>query len=106
MPTTLNVTGGSEFYESATRDNQTGTIYLKAVNVAGTAQKVHILIDGVGHVSGGKTIVLASSSPQDANTFDEPRKVVPVTAKANQVNRRFEYTFMPYSITVLEMQTK
>ena len=32
LPTTLNVTGGSEFYESATRDNQTGTIYLKAVN--------------------------------------------------------------------------
>jgi alpha-N-arabinofuranosidase len=106
LPTTLNVTGGSEFYESATRDNQTGTIYLKAVNAAGTAQKVHILIDGVGHVSGGKTIVLASSSPQDTNTFDEPRKVVPVTAKANQVNRSFEYTFMPYSITVLEMQTK
>jgi alpha-N-arabinofuranosidase len=106
LPTTLNVAGGSEFYESATRDNQTGTIYLKAVNAAGTAQKVHILIDGVGHVSGGTAIVLASNSPQDTNTFDEPRKVVPVTAKANQVNRSFEYTFVPYSVTVLEIKTK
>jgi len=104
--TTLNVTGGSEFYESATRDSQTGAIYLKAVNAAGAAQREHILIDGVGHVSGGTAIVLSSGSPQDTNTFDEPRKVVPVTVKANQVNRSFEYTFAPYSITVLEIKTK
>ena len=64
------------------------------------------LIDGIGHVSGGTAIVLTSSSPQDTNTFDEPRKVVPITAKANQVNRSFEYTFVPYSITVLEIKTK
>jgi alpha-L-arabinofuranosidase len=106
LPTTLNLTGGSEFYESATRDNQTGTVYLKAVNAAGTAQKVHILIDGIGDVSGGRAIVLSSSSPQDTNTFDEPRKVVPVTVNANQVNRSFEYTFVPYSVTVLEIKTK
>jgi alpha-L-arabinofuranosidase len=106
LPTTLNLTGGSEFYESATRDNQTGTVYLKAVNAAGTAQKVHILIDGIGDVFGGRAIVLSSSSPQDTNTFDEPRKVVPVTVNANQVNRSFEYTFVPYSVTVLEIKTK
>jgi alpha-N-arabinofuranosidase len=106
LPTTLNVAGGSEFYESATRDNQTGTIYLKTVNAAGTAQKVHILIDGVGDVSGGTAIVLSSSSPQDTNTFEEPRKVVPITAEVNQVNRSFEYTFEPYSVTVLEIKTK
>jgi alpha-L-arabinofuranosidase len=106
LPTTLNVAGGSEFYESATRDNQTGTIYLKTVNAAGTAQKVHILIDGAGDVSGGTAIVLSSTSPQDTNTFEEPRKVVPITVEVNQVNRSFEYTFVPYSVTVLEIKTK
>jgi alpha-N-arabinofuranosidase len=106
LPTTLDVTGGSEFYESATRDNQTGTIYLKAVNAAGTAQKVQIVIDGIGHVSGGTATALSSGSPQDTNTIDEPRKVVPVTLKVNHVNRRFEHTFAPYSVTVLEIETK
>jgi alpha-N-arabinofuranosidase len=67
---------------------------------------VHILIDGIGHVSGGTAIVLSSSSPQDTNTFDEPRKVIPITVKASQVNRSFEYTFVPYSVTVLEIKTK
>jgi alpha-L-arabinofuranosidase len=99
LPTTLNVTGGSEFYESATRDNQTGT-------AAGTTQKVQITIDGIGKVAGGTAIVLSSRSPQDTNTIDEPNKVVPVTLKANQVNHRFEYTFLPYSVTVLEIKTK
>jgi alpha-L-arabinofuranosidase len=50
--------------------------------------------------------VLSSRGPQDTNTIDEPNKVVPVTLKANQVNRRFEYTFLPYSVTVLEIKTK
>ena len=43
---------------------------------------------------------------QDTNTFDEPRKVIPITVKASQVNRSFEYTFVPYSVTVLEIKTK
>jgi alpha-L-arabinofuranosidase len=107
LPTTLQVTGGSEFYESVTRDNQTGTIYLKAVNAAGTAQKVHIVLDGVGRVSSsGTAIVLTSGSPQDTNTFAEPRKVVPVTVETDRVNRSFEYSFAPYSVTVLEIETK
>jgi alpha-L-arabinofuranosidase len=107
LPTTLQVTGGSQFYESATRDNQTGTIYLKAVNATGAAQKVNIVFDGISHVSSdGTAIVLTSGSPQDTNTFDEPRKVVPVTIKTNHVNRSFDYSFAPYSVTVLELQTK
>jgi alpha-L-arabinofuranosidase len=107
LPTTLTVTGGSRFYGSATRDNQTGTIYLKAVNAAGTAQRVHIGLDGAGRVSAQGTVtVLSSASPQDTNTFDEPRKIVPVTAKTNGMSRSFEYTFEPYSVTVLEIETK
>jgi alpha-N-arabinofuranosidase len=39
LPTNLSTTGGSEFYESATLDNQTGKIYLKAVNAAGSKTK-------------------------------------------------------------------
>ena len=107
LPTTLQVTGGSEFYESVTRDNLTGTIYLKAVNAAGTAQKVHIVLDGVGRVSlNGTAIVLTSDSPQDTNTFAAPRKVVPVTVKTDRVNRSFEYSLAPYSVTVLKIETK
>jgi alpha-L-arabinofuranosidase len=107
LPTTLSVTGGSRFYQSATRDNRTGAIYLKAVNAAGTTQRVHIVLDGAGGVSAqGTAIVLSSTSPQDTNTFDEPHKVVPTTTKTNQISHSFEYSFEPYSVTVLEIQTK
>jgi len=107
LPTNLSTTGGSEFYESATLDNQTGKIYLKAVNAAGSKQKVHITLDGAGNVSSnGKAIVLTSSSPQDTNTFDEPRKVVPMTSPVDHLGRSFEYSFEPYSVTVLEIPTK
>jgi alpha-L-arabinofuranosidase len=106
LPATLKATGGSQFYESATRDNQTGAIYLKAVNAASQTQRVHIVIDGIGGVSGGTATVLSSNSLQDTNTIDEPHKIVPVISKVNRVNRNFEYSFPPYSVTVLELETK
>jgi alpha-N-arabinofuranosidase len=68
---------------------------------------VHITLDGAGKVSSnGKAIVLTSGSPQDTNTFDEPRKVVPMTLPVDHLGRSFEYSFEPYSVTVLEIPTK
>ena len=50
--------------------------------------------------------MLTSGSPQDTNTFDEPRKVVPMTLPVDHLGRSFEYSFEPYSVTVLEIPIK
>lgn len=106
LPSTLTTKGGSAFYESVSQDSQTGTIYLKAVNAAAKAQSVHIFLDGITGVSPQATvIVLSSGSPQDTNTLTEPQNVVPVTSKA-KVSGNFEFSFAPYSFTVLTIQTK
>ena len=106
LPSTLTTKGGSAFYESVSQDSQTGTIYLKAVNAAAKAQSVHIFLDGITGVSPQATvIVLSSGSPQDTNTLTEPQNVVPVTSKA-KVSGNFEFSFAPYSFTILTIQTK
>jgi alpha-L-arabinofuranosidase len=106
LPTTLTTEGGSKFYESVSKDTQTGTIYIKGVNAAGQAQKVNIVLDGISGVSPqGTATVLTSASPQDTNTLTEPTKVVPVTSKA-KVSGNFEFSFAPYSVTVLAIETK
>jgi hypothetical protein len=102
----IATTGGSKFYESVSKDTQTGTIYIKGVNAAGQAQKVNIVLDGISGVSPqGTATVLTSSSPQDTNTLTQPTKVVPVTSKA-KVSGNFEFSFAPYSVTVLAIETK
>ncbi len=105
LPTTLTTKGGTKFYESVSRNSQTGTIYVKAINGAAKAQKVHIVLEGITNVSPQATVtVLTSASPQDTNTLAEPRKVVPMTS-TEAVSGNFEFSFAPYSFTVLTIQT-
>ena len=107
LPTTLTATGGSQVYASVTRDSRTGTIYLKVVNAADEVQPVSVTVKGVGGVKfNGTAVVLTSASPQDTNTLSEPTRVVPVSAKVGDLSGSFDYSFAPYSVTVLQIQTK
>jgi alpha-L-arabinofuranosidase len=91
----------------ATRDSNTGTIYVKVVNRAGTAQAVHVAISGLAAVEPrGKAITLAASSPNDTNSITEPVKIVPVASNVTGLAADFTRTFPPFSITVLEMTGK
>jgi alpha-L-arabinofuranosidase len=104
LPSTLTTTGnGSEVYASVTRDSGSGTIYLKVVNMAGEVQPLKVTINGGDVASAGQAIVLTSRSPQDTNTLTAPRNIVPVTSRAGDLGRNFEYRFQPYSVTVLQI---
>ena len=91
----------------ATRDSQSGTIYLKVVNRLDTPQPVKIEISGVPSVEGeGEAVVLKANSPHDTNSIQEPDKIVPVTEKVDGLGTDFTREFPPCSITVLELKTK
>jgi alpha-N-arabinofuranosidase len=91
----------------ATRATRTGTVYLKLVNAAGAALPVQINLKGATAIQPqGKAITLSGSSPTDTNTIGEPTKIVPVVATLANVKPSFNYTLAPYSITVLQMETK
>jgi Alpha-L-arabinofuranosidase C-terminus. len=60
---------------SASRDDKTGDIILKIVNVTGKSVKTEIDLKGTDLLTGnGEAIVLTSASPYDENTLDEPTK--------------------------------
>jgi alpha-N-arabinofuranosidase len=91
----------------ATRDSANGTIYLKVVNRQGTPQPVKIEISGAASVkSKGVATVLKADKPDDTNSINEPKKIIPATEKANGLGADFTRTFPPYSITVLELPAK
>jgi alpha-N-arabinofuranosidase len=91
----------------ATRDSQSGTIYLKVVNRLGTQQPVKIDISGISSVAAkGSAIVLKANKLDDTNSIQEPNKIIPVTEKSKGLGTNFSRTFPPYSITILELKTK
>ncbi|HTY88271.1 MAG TPA: alpha-L-arabinofuranosidase C-terminal domain-containing protein [Candidatus Acidoferrum sp.] len=91
----------------ATRDRQSGTIYLKVVNRQGTPQTVKIEISGVAAVEPrGTATVLKANSPEDTNSIQEPTKIIPVTEKTDGLGTDFTREFPPYSITVLGLHAQ
>jgi alpha-N-arabinofuranosidase len=97
----------TKLFFNATRDSQSGTVYLKVVNSLDTAQPVNIEIRGAAAIKPqGKAIVLKANKLSDTNTIREPTKIVPAEEEAGGLGASFTREFPPYSITVLELNTK
>jgi len=96
-----------QIFFDATRDSQSGIIYLKVVNAAGAAKQINIQINGAPKIEPeGEAVVLAASSPNDTNSIGEPNKVAPHTEKVNGLSADFTREFPAYSVTVLKLGTE
>ena len=95
-----------ELYYVATKDSKTGVVNLKVVNAVGKAQTLDINIEGADKVvSKALKVQLSSAKPEDTNSIDDPTKIIPVKSSA-KVGKQFTQVFAPYSVTVLQIQTK
>lgn len=94
------------FYSSTLNDS-TGIIYLKVVNTISKKQTVKINLDGAGQILPEATmVVIKGNKPTDTNTISNPQNIVPVTSTIKGVKKSFTQSFEPYSITVMQIQTK
>ena len=93
------------FY-TATVDDKTGVIYLKLTNTVGDAQKLAVKLEGVQSLkSKAKKIELKSAHPEDTNSIDNPRNIIPQES-TQKVGKDFSITLAPYSVTVLVIERK
>jgi alpha-L-arabinofuranosidase len=96
--------GIKSLYASASRDDKTGEVILKVVNVAEDAQEVEINLAGMSKVTGpANIVVLTSESSTDENTLEEPTKVAPKTQAVPVASPSFRHTFPGNSVTVLRL---
>ncbi|MHB8524491.1 MAG: alpha-L-arabinofuranosidase C-terminal domain-containing protein, partial [Limisphaerales bacterium] len=96
-----------EVFLSATRDSKSGLIYLKVVNTSGSARPIKIQISGAAKIKPeGELVSLVGKSLDDTNLIEEPRKIVPLTAKVSGLSADFTREFPPYSITVMKLKTR
>jgi alpha-L-arabinofuranosidase len=92
-------------FTSAARDDKTGATILKVVNPGDAATEAIIQLKGTDREQTGSAIVLAGNLA-DENTLDHPNTVVPKTDLIPSTSPRFDYTFRPHSLTVLELRDK
>jgi len=103
LPVSCNDSAPS-FFVSAARDDAAGEIIIKAVNGSSEPVEASVDLEGVATVSRtAQSIILSSAKLSDQNSFDDPAKVSPKTAALENISPQFNYSFGPYSLTVLRI---
>ena len=96
-----------QVFFDATRDRQSGMIYLKVVNVGGTTQRINIQINGAPQIEPtAEAVVLAASALDGTNYLEQPQEIVPRTEKAENLSANCTREFPAYSVTVLKLRAK
>ncbi len=91
----------------AGRDESTGELVIKALNTGSEPAAVDVSITGVRQVGAvGKLIRLTSPSPADENSFDQPRRIVPVSSTMSGLGTRFHADLPPWSISVIRVAAR
>jgi alpha-N-arabinofuranosidase len=92
---------GTSIQGCATRDRRTGAIFLKLVNPQATEQSLKIVLKGVVSLASDGEAITLSGCPEDTNSIQHPRNVVPITSTVRGVKPEFTYILPPSSIVVL-----
>jgi alpha-L-arabinofuranosidase len=99
--------GIQNLYTSATRDDQTGEVIVKAINPQANASAVEIKLDGLSLISReGEAITLAGDDSNEVNSMDEPEHISPVETKFENAAADFTYTLPARSMTLLRIKTR
>lgn len=94
-----------KFVASAGRDEASGEIVVKVINVSPRPVATTIDLAGVDDVKQDiTTTVLTSDSFEANNSFDAPRFVAPAQSTASVAGRSFHFEFSPRSLTILRLK--
>ncbi len=88
-------------------DENTGELIVKFVNATKEPFSTSVNLQNVTSVKRkGKVVTLTSADPKDENTLDDPKRVFPRESTFNKFSGQFDYTFEPWSFTVLRIKAE
>jgi len=93
-------------YASATRDDASGDVILKLVNVQPTAQSAHIALKGVSTVKPEAIGEMLTGELTAINSVAEPTKVTPKSVRITNAAPEFTHVLPAHSVTVLRLKTR
>jgi alpha-N-arabinofuranosidase len=98
LPVTPRMEDG--LYTSATLDERTHEVILKAINNAATARPVEIHLSGMTAARQAKVTTLQSADLKAENSFDHPTAIAPVSSTLDVGQGSVAAELQPYSVTV------
>ena len=98
VPVTPQAQAG--LYTSASLDERTHELIVKAINVSATAREAEIRLNGINAAGTAKVITLESADLNAENSFEHPRNVAPKTSTVQTTSGTIRTQLGPYSINV------
>jgi alpha-N-arabinofuranosidase len=93
-------------YTSATLDEDTGELIVKAVNYAPAARTAEIRFNGINPAGATKVTTLASADLNAENSFDHPTAVAPEYSTLDLRSETISVQLRPYSVTVYRIPAR
>jgi len=98
IPVTPQAQAG--LYTSASLDERTHELIVKAINVNGNPERVDIDLNGVAPLGAAKVTTLESADLKAENSLDQPRNVAPKQSTLEPKSGKIPVQLSPYSVTV------
>ncbi|KAL3819657.1 hypothetical protein ACJIZ3_005562 [Penstemon smallii] len=91
-------------------DNNKSYLRIKIVNFGSDKVALKIIVDGLDknliEAEGSTMTILSSTNVMDENTFNEPKKVAPVTNPLGNASNNMNVVLPPYSLTSIDLLKK
>ena len=104
LPVTPQAQDG--LYTSASLDERTHELIVKAINVSPTARAVEINFSGAKASGTAKVTTVASADLSAENSFEHPKKVAPKYSNLEVRSSRIPVQLDPYSLTVYRVPVR
>ena len=94
-----------KLFGCASRDDQSGDVILKLINMQSTAVPVEVSLTGLAPAGplNGDQYVLSSDDLKAENSLDQPMKIAPVQTAMTGLGPQFNRDLAPYSVTVMRI---
>lgn len=93
-------------YATASRENASGDIILKLVNVQAAAQPLEIALQGVRKVAQSAKGEVLTAESGAMNSVTEPMRVAPKAIAIGNAGTRFTHELPAHSVTVIRLRTR
>ncbi len=103
LPVSNDDPGATNLFFTAARDDKAKEIIIKVVNAGAQPAQAEIQLDGAPSGSLKAQATILAGNLADENSFDQPRRVAPVTTPGFIVGPSFHYAFQPDSLTVIRV---
>ena len=93
-------------YVSATRENSSGDVILKLVNVQSSPQPLSVDLQGVTTISRNASGEMITGELGAINTVAEPMKVIPQPIRLQNAGKKFSHELPSHSVSVIRLKTR